>query len=188
MELTYEKTRITVNEAALLTGVKPDTIKYWIHYGKIKATKEVVNGQLSFLIDKNEIIAKAASSKCKKCERHEIEEIIDKSHAKTREAWQRYSKIGPVSDRPYRADAPLTDERIQKYRERDVIHGKEYYKNNKERLNSKNRVDSSTKWRKAHKDKQRECCKRYYQRHHEKILEYGKKYRERKKQEKLNNS
>ena len=84
-----ESEKITLNEAALLTGVYPNTIRRWIDYGKISSTKEVINNRRSILVDKNEVIEMSLKSRCKKNERSEIETAINmdrQRHKEYREA------------------------------------------------------------------------------------------------------
>ena len=139
-----ESEKITLNEAALLTGVYPNTIRRWIDYGKISSTKEVINNRRSILVDKNEVIEMSLKSRCKKNERSEIETAINmdrQRHKEYREANK--DALRKVCKDHYEANKDEINKRHKEYREanKDVLRewSKDHYAANKDEINKRRR-------------------------------------------------
>ena len=148
-----ESEKITLNEAALLTGVYPNTIRRWIDYGKISSTKEVINNRRSILVDKNEVIEMSLKSRCKKNERSEIETAINmdrQRHKEYREANK--DALRKVRKDHYEANKDEINKRHKEYREanKDALRkwSKDHYAANKDEITKRRREkykDDATK-------------------------------------------
>ena len=139
-----ESQKLTLNEAALLTGVYPNTIRRWIDYGKISSTKEVINNRRSILVDKNEVIEMSLKSRCKKNERSEIETAINMDRQRHKE----YSEankdaLRKVCKDHYEANKDEINKRHKEYREanKDALRewSKDHYAANKDEINKRRR-------------------------------------------------
>ena len=155
MDLNCEKTLlITIDEAALTTGVKSSTIYSWIHRGKLNGTKMVINGHRRYLVDINDVIDIIGHSNCEIHERSEIED---------------YNKMCKERGRMY------METHKEKRRENQRI----YLETHKERVKMREK-----KYCETHKEEISKRYKAYYEAHKEEISERKKEWYKKRKEEK----
>lgn len=178
MELNYEKTLLTVNEAALLTGINPGTVRQWVGGGRIDAKKELIDGHYTLLLERNKVLELLKTFRGKIHTKDEIEQMICDERERARISWGRYNQLGPVTDRKWNVDKPVPE--MDKTKEKTKKRKKQYYSKNREKIN-----EHAKKYRSENKEKINEYHKKYNSENRDKLSERNKDYRS-ENREKLN--